>query len=112
MKTLIFDNDAKYELVYESLCTAQEGYKGAQTRVIAKVFDKMESIGILRPDSEVAFRLNPLLHNDDDIGYTAWTIELEDAEFDLLKKAFSSTPWTGLGAKKAAPVYDWLETIK
>ncbi len=101
MKTLKFKTDdvtAKYyDMLYEGLATC--GTKGAETRTLGKVFIKLEDIGIQKEKS--------LLYN---LKASA-ELKLEDAEHELVKRLIDSVEWSGLGARTAGPMLEWLDKV-
>jgi hypothetical protein len=100
MRTLNFAGDTKeyFNLIYEGLAATQT--RGADTRILSKVFIKMEDIGTPKPNV-------PLFVLEQD-----GIIKLEEAEFELVKKLLDTVEWNGLGARKAGQVMVWLADIK
>lgn len=110
MRYLYFDTQAgltdpklMYETVYDSLLNAPNGYEGmAEARIIGKVFDKLEVIGIpAKRNNQDTFELKAVP--------TEPFVALEDAEYDLMSRSLRTIRWTGVFARKALQMFDWLE---
>lgn len=110
MKTLIFDTNEKYEFLYQAMSLCEVGYRGQQLRLVNRIFDKLEGIGKVK-ENGLGYTIN-ITKEDIPEDYLYPSISLEDAEFELLCTTFDSIPWTPIGARPAAKVYDWLHSIK
>lgn len=101
MRVLSFNKEGQsgkyYEMLYEGLATC--GTKGAETRVLGKVFNKLEREGTLK-DKSLLYELT----KDETL------IEVEDAEYELIKRLLDSVEWSGLGARTAGPMLEWLDS--
>lgn len=101
MKVLVFskgtETEKYYEMIYEGLATC--GTKGAETRTIGKVFAKLEREGVQKEKS-----LLYVMKSD------SADIELEDAQYDLMKRLLDGVEWSGLGARTAGPMLEWLDS--
>jgi hypothetical protein len=100
MRVLNFRGKTKeyYNIIYEGLTATTT--RGAETRLLGKIFIKLEECGELLENAPL-YRIN----------VDSATIALEEAEFDLLKRLFDTVGWNGVGAKMAAEVMGWLEAI-
>ena len=104
MKVLLFTPDT-YDIVYEAMILGGN-FKSNQLGIVLKIFDKLDSIGKLRPGAEGEAGLRSL-----DLTVIDPSIQFEDAEFELLKVTFDNVSWGGRGARKAAITYSWLTSI-
>jgi hypothetical protein len=98
------NDEEKYNLIYEGFVMSGRPMKGPDLRVCAKVFDKLETIGKY---SENEKDKNRGIHVLGKPGKVA----LEEVEYNLLKSALDEVAWNTLGARKAAPIMDWLVNI-
>lgn len=105
MRTLYFtkDEETKYNLLYEAFAMSDRPMRAGDLRLCAKIYDKFELIGEFSEEKR-GTRLYKLAKD----GHVA----LEEPEFALLLDAFKQVPWTSQGARNAAPILDWLESIK
>lgn len=103
MKSLNMNEPHYYEMLYESMITRKRGYTLQESRTLGKILDKFEKCGKVR-ESQNGIDLYEMTG--------PCTIELEDAEFDLLYNTFTDTPWLGSSARKAVAVADWLDEVK
>lgn len=110
MKKLTFGyaDTTSYEILYTGLILSQATYKGTQVRIFVRTAEKLESIGKLK-NEEGLFTLD---WSDIDSNNTTKSVELEDAEFNLLVNAFDHVEWKGLGCRAAAQVYDIFDALK
>jgi hypothetical protein len=101
MRTLKFKDETQefYNILYEGLASTQS--KGAETRILGKVFIKLEEHGKVL-DKVPLYRLEA---NEEA------TVILEDAEYDLVKRLLDTVEWSGLGARKAGRLMLWLDAI-
>ena len=105
MRTLTFgpDDKEKYDLIYEAFAVTERPFKGADLRIAAKIFDKLESLGAYSTS-----RGNINMH----VFKAPGEIKFEEAEFSVLKESLQAVTWNAAGARKAAPVLDWIDGIK
>lgn len=103
MRTLEFTTDSKerYDLIYEAFVASDRPMQAGDLRVCAKIFDKLETLG--KPSAERASIF---------VFEKAGQIKLEEQEFTLLRDAMNQVRWNALGARRAAPVFEWLDSIK
>lgn len=92
------NNKEKFNIMYEGLLATNT--RGAETRLLSKVFIKLEEIGELKPNTPIY-----VLEED------GKKIVLEDAEYDLVLKLLDTVEWNGLGARKAGALMEWLSSI-
>lgn len=106
MRTLQFSetDKEKYDLIYEAFAMTERPMRGADLRVCAKVFDKLETLGKY---SDSKLNRNLFVFND-----IAGFIKLEEPEYNLLVDSLKNVTWNSVGARKASPIIDWLEGIK
>ena len=118
-RTLVFgepdDKTAaeRYELIYQGFVTGgnADPRKGMEViRREAKILDKLESIGVM-PDAttpcETCGRdsgglVTPKLKK----GKQA--VQLDQPEYDLMRKYLEATPWTVKMSRKIVDLVDWL----
>lgn len=103
MRVLNFPDVKTYEIMYEGLVS--QGTKGAETRTLSKVLTKFEDVGVKKTDPQSG--KESLLYTQAD----STPIELEDAEYELVKKLLNEVEWSGIGARTAGQMLDWLESI-
>jgi hypothetical protein len=106
MRVLKFEGPTRehYDILYEGLAATQT--RGPDTRILGKVFIKLEDHGVLQ-EKVPYYKLQK----------DSASIILEDAEYELVKKLLDTVEWNGVGAKKAGALMEWLnglpsETIK
>lgn len=101
MRELKFDESNKdsYDLIYEGLTATERTFRGGDLRVVAKVYTKLEILG------EVEEK-RPIYHFKE-----AGSVLLEEIEYTILKESLEQVAWNALGAKRAAPVLEWLEGL-
>jgi hypothetical protein len=106
MRTLEFtkDDKGKYDLIYEGFVLTSRPMQGGDIRVVAKIFDKLETLG--RYDEENSNKNRNLFIFD-----KPGKISFEEPEFILLKDALTKVQFNTSGARKAAPIMEWLESI-
>lgn len=106
MKTVVFtpQNEEEFKMVYEGLAGSPRGYSETELRVINRVQDKLEGIGIPVEGEEnrATFALLP----------DGGKLELEDAEFKLLMDALRKVRWMFKAARSAEKMYKLLEDGK
>lgn len=78
--------------------------KGADIRICAKIFDKLEVLGEF---SEEKGGRRIFLYNN-----KGGSVRLEEVEYSLFKETLDFVEWNTVGARKAAPVLDWVASIK
>lgn len=96
MKVLDFSDVKLYEMFYEGLCVS--GTKGAETVKLGKVLTKLEEVGAEKGDERGLYTLAQDA-----------TIELEDAEHELVKRLINEVQWNGKAAKLAGTLIEFLE---
>lgn len=101
MRTLDFaDKKEHYEMIYEGLTVSQTA--GAESRALARIFTKLESVGVPKEDNGFLYQLgagpNP-------------PVTLEENEYALISRLLSEVKWGGIGAKKYGALMDWYESI-
>lgn len=99
MKVLVFPDIPKYEMLYEGLLTSTT--KGAETRTLSKVLTKLEEVGT----KKVKDGKESLLYTVAELP----AVFLEDAELDFVKKKLNEVEWSGLGAREAGKLLEWLD---
>ena len=117
LRRLVFDDTKegreRYTLLWQGFLT---GGNSAQTKGIevvrreAKILDKFAAHGTIPPDvvsaadgsDELARSMNP---GDQ-------TIDLEQPEYEMLKRYFESTPWVTRMSVRVRNVSDWLNSIQ
>lgn len=102
MRHLNFAKPDHYKYVYIA-SIANRAYELGPTerRTHARLMDTLESIG--KRDDNGWYNLN----TDGVIG-----INLEEAEFSLLKKLVNIFPWPPADSRMVVEIEDWLESIK
>ena len=100
MKKLEFNDVEQYELLYEGLVSSAT--RGPETRVLGKVLDKLEQIGVKKATDGLLYTL----------ATSEQPVELEDAEFELAKRLLNSIEWRGTAAKRFAELMDWLDSVR
>lgn len=101
MKVLDFtgpEAKERYDLLYEGLIGTPRGLEApSETRVIGKILDKLEAIGVSEKKNGAAtFVLNG-----------GGEVELEDAEHKLMSDCLSEVRWRTAGARKATSAMEW-----
>lgn len=106
MYTINFEatDKEKFDLIYEAFAFSDRPMKGPDLRLCAKVFDKLETLGHF---SEEKSGRRIFIFNGE-AGY----IRFENAEYSLLTETLDHVTWNSVGARKAAPVMEWLASIK
>lgn len=110
MRTLNFnttneaDNKERYDLLYEAFAGTTRPIGGAEVRVCARIFTKFEELGKLSEE-----KMNGQFIY---IFGRPGIVQLEEPEFKLFKECVSSVKWNALGARKAAPILEWVEMSK
>lgn len=102
MKTLEFTDAKQYDFIYEAVLGKQDGYDLQVGRVAGKILDKLEAIGKEKETVRGGVTLYTL-------GKGESSVELEDAEYDLVKRAFTTIVWMGQHVRDAVAVADWLD---
>ena len=107
MKTLTFDNKELYENLYEAFSASDTGHQGAtRVRSIGKIYLALDSIGTVRPDDLGKAGLMTLKE-------VPATVELEDADFNVLRDSVENTRWrNAMTARTAVAIFDWLDAVK
>lgn len=105
MRKLEFTDPKQFEYIYEAVIGKPEGYGLQNGRVAAKILDKMEAVGKLKETLPNKVKL-----------YTVDTVnkpvvELEDAEYDLVKQTISTMQVGGANIRDALAVSDWLDKV-
>ena len=104
MKVLKITKREQFELPYESLLNRPRGYSLQESRLVAKMLDQFEALGMISETSPTGVTL-----------FTAKTlpceIQIEDAPFALLRVVFEEILWTGQGVRRAVAISTWLEEI-
>lgn len=103
MYTLSFPTSSRFEILYEAL-TVSTGFSGGELRIVNSLFTKLEKISELKTDEDGLRGLRTLTNIDK-------VLVLENAEFELLKRAFNNVTWTAQGARLASDVYDYLQNL-
>lgn len=101
MKTLKFTpfNRELYELMYEGLLVTPIQMAPGEKRVFGKILDKVEALGKYKTtEAEV---LRTLAGDGGDLN-------LEDAEYDLLKRALESVQWKPITLRKGLALDDFI----
>lgn len=99
------DDQEKYNLIYEGFVMSGRPMKGGDLRVCAKIFDKLETLGKYSDDEKDKNRNIYVFAKPG-------TVTLEEVEYNLLKASLNEVAWNALGARKAAPIMEWLDNIK
>lgn len=101
MRELKFDESNKdaYDLIYEGITASEKTFKSGDLRTIAKVYTKLEELGKVEEK-------RPIFHFE-----KAGSVLLEEVEYILLKDALEQVSWNALGARRAAPILEWLESL-
>jgi hypothetical protein len=92
----------RYEVVYDGLLGTMRGYSApSETRVIGKVLDKLESIGVTTKRGELAtFALDG----------AGGQLIFEEEEHRLVSESLHQVRWNAQGARKATAVVDWFDS--
>lgn len=102
MRVLAFATTRRYEMFYEGLITINTS--GAETRTLGKILTKLENVGRNRVNAEgkeiLLFTCEP-----------PCVVELEDAEYTLAKSLLDKVEWSGLGAREAGALLEWMDTL-
>jgi hypothetical protein len=109
MYTLNFDastpeSKERFDLIYEAFAFSSRPMKGADVRICAKIFDKLETLGQFTEEKGG----RRIFIFDGEGG----RIQLENVEYSLLKETLDFVEWNAYGARKAAPVMEWLASLK
>lgn len=108
MYTLNFDttpeSKERFDLIYEALAFSTRPMKGPDLRICAKLFDKLETLGNF---TEEKGGRRIFIYNNE-----GGDLKLENAEYNLLKETLDFVEWNAYGARKAAPVLEWLASLK
>lgn len=103
MRTLDFapDNKQHFEIIYDGIIGSARGFDGKnEARVIGRVLDKLEGIGeTTQRGGMTTYRLRE----------SGGTVELEDAEFELMYDAISHVKWSARFARQVAQTFEWLD---
>lgn len=100
----VLANDVeRYEVIHEGLLMSETPLKGIQARLSAKLFDKLEKIGVPREalNGNVRFTL-----------VRDGNVALEEPEYSLLLICLNNVSWNALGARRFVRVLDYLESLK
>lgn len=89
---------AHYDFLYEAL-SAVQSVKGLEARTLAKVLNKLESIGSYAEGS-LLYKLNA----------NGGTVSLEKQELDLIEKLLETVEFTANGARQYIRTLGWLIT--
>lgn len=99
MRVLIFNDVKQYEMLYEGLLTVTT--KGAETRTLSKVLAKLERVGVKREVNGKESLLYTLAETR--------PVKFEDSEFSFIKTKLNEVEWSGVGAKLAGALLEWLD---
>lgn len=89
-----------YELVHGGVVSSNRGFDKLETRIIGNVMNKLEAIGVASTEGNRAiFALTK-----------PGIVVLEDTEFRLLLESLESVKWTIAAARRAADMFDWINT--
>lgn len=112
MKRLDFsgvEGKERFEILYGGVTGTTRGFQApSETRVIGKVLDKLESIA--KPTETLGLGGKTIKSFALDETLSDLTIDLEDAEFGLMKECVEAVQWSAAGARKATTVVDWFLT--
>lgn len=96
------DDTEKYGILYEGFAFTEKTFRGTEIRLAAKIFTKLEELGKFKADvgGRTVFELDK-----------SGTVTFEEVEFSSLKTALDEVSWNSTGARRAAPILEWLDTI-
>ena len=108
MRSLVFENTKegkeRWDLCYGALMLNPEGYAKETRRVARRLLEKFEqdAKAVGTEDSLIRYEMP-----DNEV-----VINLEEAEFSLLKTVFDNTKWARVSIIKADKCMEWLESIQ
>lgn len=112
VRRLKFDDDAegreRYKLLYQGFLNGGNSAQSKGMDVLrreAEILDKFQNAGTLPPTdgepNEMERELNP----------SGAAFDVDNAEYELLKRYFEKTPWVTRLAIKVVNIADWLSAI-
>lgn len=112
VRRLVFADDDegrdRYMLLYQGFLNGGNNTQTKGMEVVrreAKMLERFQNAGLLPPDDLSSNEMNRALIPG------GATVELDGAEYDLLKKYFEGTPWVTRLAIKVVNVSDWLNSL-
>lgn len=108
MRSLAFegkDGSDRWDILYGAMLVNPEGFAAQTRRVARRILEKLESIAEPIEDKTMLAKFAFS-------GEESREIQLEEAEFNLLKDTVDKIPWTRNAIVLADKTMEWLESIQ